>query len=200
MPNWTFSRVVTLGKFLRCCFHTFYYRENIIACFYHPEACGYQVRPCMWKYIEKWKCGMLTSLSLLNRKGSIGGGSRESKGFGNRPVFCFGIFFLRLYLFMRDTHRERGRDTGRRRSRLLAGIPMWDSIPGSQDPRISGLRPVPKADAQPLCYPRAPGLCFVATLPLLFVALWPQKSHLTFLGLSFLKCKNGFNKHSSELF
>ena len=32
---------------------------------------------------------------------------------------------------MRDT--ERGRDTSRGRSRLYAGIPMWDSIPG---PRI----------------------------------------------------------------
>ena len=32
---------------------------------------------------------------------------------------------------MRDT--ERGRDTGRRRSRLHAGSPTWDSIPGLQD-------------------------------------------------------------------
>ena len=34
---------------------------------------------------------------------------------------------------MRDTHRERGRDTGRGRSRLHAGSPMWDLIPGLQD-------------------------------------------------------------------
>ena len=34
---------------------------------------------------------------------------------------------------MRGTERERGRDIGRGRSRLLAGIPMWDSIPGPQD-------------------------------------------------------------------
>ena len=32
---------------------------------------------------------------------------------------------------MRD--RARGRDTGRGRSRLHAGSPMWDSIPGPQD-------------------------------------------------------------------
>ena len=40
-----------------------------------------------------------------------------------------------IYLFMRDTERERerGRDTGRERSRLHAGSPMWDSIPGLQD-------------------------------------------------------------------
>ena len=34
---------------------------------------------------------------------------------------------------MRDTHRERGRDTGRGRSRLYAGTPTWDSIPDFQD-------------------------------------------------------------------
>ena len=38
-----------------------------------------------------------------------------------------------IYLFMKDTQRERGRDTGRGRSRLHAGSPMWDSIPGLQD-------------------------------------------------------------------
>ena len=31
------------------------------------------------------------------------------------------------------TERERGRDTGRGRSRLHAGTPTWDSIPGLQD-------------------------------------------------------------------
>ena len=38
-----------------------------------------------------------------------------------------------IYLFMRDTERERGRDTGRRRSRLRAGSLTWDSILGFQD-------------------------------------------------------------------
>ena len=41
----------------------------------------------------------------------------------------FIFFFLRFYLFMRD----RGRDTGRGRSRLHAGSLMWDSIPGLQN-------------------------------------------------------------------
>ena len=36
---------------------------------------------------------------------------------------------------MRDT--ERGRDTGRGRSRLPAGRPMWDSIPGPWDHDLS---------------------------------------------------------------
>ena len=34
-----------------------------------------------------------------------------------------------IYLFMRDTHTERGRDTGRGRSRLMWGDPGLD--PGS---------------------------------------------------------------------
>ena len=38
-----------------------------------------------------------------------------------------------IYLFMRDIEREGGRDTGRERSRLHAGSPMRDSIPGLQD-------------------------------------------------------------------
>ena len=43
---------------------------------------------------------------------------------------------------MRDTERERerekerGGDTGRGKSRLYAGSPMWDSIPGLQDPAL----------------------------------------------------------------
>ena len=53
-------------------------------------------------------------------------------------------FFLKIfiYLFMRDTERERGRDTGRGRSRLHAGSLMWDSNPGLQDHAL-GQRQVP---------------------------------------------------------
>ena len=52
---------------------------------------------------------------------------------------------------MRDMQRERGRDTGRGRSRLHAGSSMWDSIPGTP-----GSSPEPKADAEtsePLRHP-----------------------------------------------
>uniref|UniRef100_A0A8C0QKJ0 Coiled-coil domain containing 69 n=2 Tax=Canis lupus familiaris TaxID=9615 RepID=A0A8C0QKJ0_CANLF len=42
----------------------------------------------------------------------------------------------------RERERERGRDIGRGRSRLHAGSPTWDSIPGLQD-RILGQRQVP---------------------------------------------------------
>ena len=49
---------------------------------------------------------------------------------------------------MRDT--ERGRDTGRGRSRLHAGSLMWDLIPEL------GSRPEPKPDAQSLSHPGVP--------------------------------------------
>ena len=39
----------------------------------------------------------------------------------------------------RETEREgeRGRDIGRGKSSLLAGSPMWESIPGPQDHSLS---------------------------------------------------------------
>ena len=43
------------------------------------------------------------------------------------------LFKNLIYLLMRDTERERGRDPGRGRSRLHAGSPTWDSIPGLQN-------------------------------------------------------------------
>ena len=45
-------------------------------------------------------------------------------------------YFLNvIYLFMRDRERKRmrGRGTGWGKSRLHAGSPMWDLIPGLQD-------------------------------------------------------------------
>ena len=44
------------------------------------------------------------------------------------------MFFKKIfYLFIRDTDTQRGRDVGRGRSRLQAGSPTWDLIPGLQD-------------------------------------------------------------------
>ena len=42
-----------------------------------------------------------------------------------------------IYLFMKDTGTEKGRDVGRERSRLHAGSSMWDSILGPGDHALS---------------------------------------------------------------
>ena len=47
-------------------------------------------------------------------------------------VGCF-FFFLRFYLFMRDTERQRHRGS----SRLPAGTPTWDSILGPRGHALS---------------------------------------------------------------
>ena len=59
-------------------------------------------------------------------------------------LFGYLILFFFKFLFIYDSHteRERGRDTGRGRSRLHAGSPTWDSIPGLQD-RALGQRQAP---------------------------------------------------------
>ena len=51
----------------------------------------------------------------------------------------FFFFFLKNILFIHswETQRERGRDTGRGRSRLPVGSSMWDSIPGPWDHTMS---------------------------------------------------------------
>ena len=45
-------------------------------------------------------------------------------------ILVFIFFKIFIYPFIRDT--ERGRNTGRGRSRLYAGSPMQDLIPGLQ--------------------------------------------------------------------
>ena len=52
-------------------------------------------------------------------------------------LWFFGGFFERFYLFIHETHRERGRDTSGRRSRFLVGHMMQDSIPGPWDQNLS---------------------------------------------------------------
>ena len=51
-------------------------------------------------------------------------------------VFLF-FFFFRFYLFIHERDTERGRDTGRGKSRLCARSPMRDLIPGPQDHALS---------------------------------------------------------------
>ena len=68
------------------------------------------------------------------------------------PFVCT-FFKKRFYLFIHETHTERGRDTGRgRRSRLHAGSPMQDSIPGLWDHTQSQLRcSTTEPPRHPLC-------------------------------------------------
>ena len=42
-------------------------------------------------------------------------------------------FFSLIFIYLFMIERQRGRDTGRGRSRLHSGSPMWDSILGLQD-------------------------------------------------------------------
>ena len=73
---------------------------------------------------------------------------------------------------MRDT--ERGRDKGRRRSRLSVGSLMQDSNPGPQDQDL-------ETDAQPPSHPGAPILDSFKSLEcmcvlLLLIAMWRTSS------------------------
>ena len=61
-----------------------------------------------------------------------GGGESKGKSWLSSHQCLFFKDFI--YLFMRDTDWERARDTGRGRSRLPKGSPMWDRI---LDPRIT---------------------------------------------------------------
>ena len=47
------------------------------------------------------------------------------------------IFFWDLFIYSWEIQKEKGGDTGRGRSRLHAGSPMWDSIPWLQDHALS---------------------------------------------------------------
>ena len=74
-------------------------------------------------YWKEWWCPIREKINVLT---------------GNFLHNYITIVFLRFYLFIKYIiylfmrHRERGRDAGRGRSRLHAGSPMWDSIPGLQ--------------------------------------------------------------------
>ena len=62
-----------------------------------------------------------------------------------------GFLFVFIILFVYSWETQRGRDTGKGRSRIPAGSPMQDSNPGSQD------RCDLSQDTQPLRHPGAPG-------------------------------------------
>ena len=70
-------------------------------------------------------------VSIGPYEGDEGGADSWSGSRNHRYSFETFFFFFFKILFTHES--ERGRDTGRERSRLLAGSPSWDSIPGLQD-------------------------------------------------------------------
>ena len=50
---------------------------------------------------------------------------------------CMVNFFSFFFIYSWKTQRKRGRDIGRGRSRLHAGSPMWDPVPGLRDHALS---------------------------------------------------------------
>ena len=66
------------------------------------------------------------------------------------PIICLPLFVFYFYWFTHERHGERGRDIGRGRSRLLAGGPMWDFVPG---PRITPWAEAKRSNTEP---PRRP--------------------------------------------
>ena len=88
------------------------------------------------------------------------GSGKQEFAYGARPVLrglssALQILFFSLKDFIYLFIHERCRDTGRGRSRLLAGSPTRDPIPGP-DPGTLGSRPGPKAGVKPLSHPGIP--------------------------------------------
>ena len=80
-------------------------------------------------------------------------------------VFSF-LFKDFIYLSMRDTERERQRHRQREKQ-----APCGDPDAGL-DPRTLGLRPEPKADAQPLSHLGAPTTYFLRTQTFSYIPLY----------------------------
>ena len=80
--------------------------------------------------------------------------------FKRQGVFVCCLFILRFYLFIRESHRERGRDTDWGR-RLPAGSPMQDSILGL---RIRSWAKGRRSTTEPPTWPKRQGVKAVNSL------------------------------------
>ena len=56
---------------------------------------------------------------------------------GIRYYIDLSFFFKILFIYSWKTHREKGRDTGRGRSKFHSQSPLWDPIPGPRDHALS---------------------------------------------------------------
>ena len=100
-------------------------------------------------------------------------------------VSLFFAFKDFIYLFMKDTHTERGRG----RSRLHAGSPTWDSIPGPRDHALSQMQ----IDAQPLSHPVPPRFLVLFLLYMLVSQLPLPEVTWTGLCKLYQTCKQMLN-------
>ena len=83
-------------------------------------------------------------------------------------LFDLFFFFLRFYLFMRDTERQRHRQRKKQAPCEKPDVGL--------DPRTPGSWPEPKADAQPLSHPGSPRVKSFFSLHLIWdpIWLWPK--------------------------
>ena len=103
---------------------------------------GYRgVETCLWLENGFWA---LADLGVHSQLCHLLMG--ESAWWGRRQweqciyFYYFLKDFIYLFILGRQRERERGGDTGRRRSKLQAGSPTWDSIPDLQDQVLSQRR------------------------------------------------------------
>ena len=107
------------------------------------------------------RCGVLLFLRMHSKQLGVYSVLIKQLNICFSSFLPFEVFFiLRFYLFIHErmTERERGRDTGRGRSRLLEGKLMWDWIPGPQGQALS---PKQLSTSEP---PRHPSLLKILLL------------------------------------
>ena len=79
------------------------------------------------------------------------------------------FFFLRFYLFIHETHRERGRDNRQREKQAPCR-----GLDTGLEPGSPGSRPGPKADAQPLSPQGVPAASFLNLTSHIFLKSSPR--------------------------
>ena len=90
-----------------------------------------------------------------------------------KKALSLSIYFLKiLFIYSWETHTERGRDTGRGRSRLHAGSTTWNSIPGLQDPGPKAVLNRWATWAAPVCQYFTKSWLAIDFIQLFFIIYW----------------------------